>query len=69
MFSDRIATALYAISAKLDILIEAQRPGSAEAPDGGDGSEKEKRNEKELREGIANLMSYDPFRKKRSGDE
>jgi len=69
MFLNRIVTALSEISAKLDILIEIRRfdPGgeteSAEEP------AKEKKSEKELQEGIANLMSYDPFRKKRSADE
>ncbi|MPM15670.1 hypothetical protein SDC9_62041 [bioreactor metagenome] len=69
MFLEGITTALCEISTKLDILIEARRFDPGEEPGGTEGPEKEKRNEKELREGINNLISYDPFRKKRSEDE
>lgn len=69
MFLEGIVTALCEISTKLDILIEAQRLDSDGEADGPEGPVKEKRTEKELREGINNLMSYDPFRKKRRDDE
>ncbi len=69
MFFHDIVTALGEISSKLDVLIQARRPDPGGEADGGEEPEKEKRDEKELREGIANLMSYDPFRKKRSEDE
>ena len=60
------------IEDKIDILIAAQKaPAPAAENDLSDHREPPKflLDDKEMQEGMNSLMSYDPFRKKRGGDE